>query len=94
VLTECSMEATDLPRPVASSAYSGVRFVGGAVAPPLASFLAGKFGTSAAPFWYGVIVLVIATLIVVLGRSKLGRADGAEEQFSEVAEAVGVGDAD
>jgi MFS family permease len=94
VLTECSMEATDLPRPVASSAYSGVRFVGGAVAPPLASFLAGRFGTSAAPFWYGVIVLVIATLIVVVGRAKLGRADGAEERAAEVAEAIGVGDAD
>ena len=94
VLTECSMEATDLPRPVASSAYSGVRFVGGAIAPPLASFLAGRFGTSAAPFWYGVIVLVIATLIVVIGRGKLGRADGAEEDRSEVGEAIGVGDAD
>ena len=94
VLTECSMEATDLPRPVASSAYSGVRFVGGAIAPPLASYLAGKFGTSAAPFWYGVIVLVVATLIIVVGRSKLGRADGAEEDREEVGEAVAVGDAD
>ncbi|MFC4243191.1 MFS transporter [Gryllotalpicola reticulitermitis] len=94
VLTECSMEATDLPRAVASSAYSGVRFVGGAIAPPLASFLASRFGTSAAPFWYGVIVLVIATLIVVLGRSKLGRADGREEHRVEVGEAIAVGDAD
>ncbi|GAA4194912.1 MFS transporter [Gryllotalpicola kribbensis] len=94
VLTECSMEATDLPRPVASSAYSGVRFVGGAIAPPLASTLAGHFGTTAAPFWYGVIVLVVATLIVVIGRRWLGRADGTEEHREEVAEAIGVGDAD
>jgi MFS family permease len=94
VLTECSMEATDLPRPVASSAYSGVRFVGGAIAPPLASTLAGHFGTTAAPFWYGVIVLVVATLIVVVGRRWLGRADGTEEHREEVAEAIGVGDAD
>ncbi|GAA4174108.1 MFS transporter [Gryllotalpicola koreensis] len=94
VLTECSMEATDLPRPVASSAYSGVRFVGGAIAPPLASTLAGHFGTTAAPFWYGVIVLVVATLIVIFGRRWLGRADGAEEHRDEVAEAIGVGDAD
>jgi MFS family permease len=94
VLTECSMEATDLPRPVASSAYSGVRFVGGAIAPPLASTLAGHFGTTAAPFWYGVIVLVVATLIVVIWRGKLGRADGAEEDRMDVAEAVGAGDAD
>jgi hypothetical protein len=88
------MEATDLPRPVASSAYSGVRFVGGAIAPPLASTLAGHFGTTAAPFWYGVIVLVVATLIVVIWRGKLGRADGAEEDRMDVAEAVGAGDAD
>jgi MFS family permease len=94
VLTECSMEATDLPRPVASSAYSGVRFVGGAVAPPLASFLASHFHSSAAPFWYGVIVLVIATLIVIAGRSKLGRADGHVENQVEVGEAIGVGDAE
>jgi MFS family permease len=94
VLTECSMEATDLPRPVASSAYSGVRFVGGAIAPPLASQLADHLGTTAAPFWYGVIVLVIATLIIVFGRGKLGRADGAEEHRVEVAEAIGAGDAD
>ena len=33
VLTESVMEATDLPRAVASSTYSGVRFVGGAVRP-------------------------------------------------------------
>ena len=30
--TEAVMEATDLPRNVASSTYSGVRFMGGAVA--------------------------------------------------------------
>ncbi|WP_435533757.1 hypothetical protein, partial [Glaesserella parasuis] len=34
VLTESVMEATDLPRAVASSAYSAVRFLGGAAAPP------------------------------------------------------------
>ena len=41
VLTESVMEATDLPRAVASSTYSGVRFVGGAVAPALAGVIAG-----------------------------------------------------
>jgi predicted MFS family arabinose efflux permease len=94
VLTECSMEATDLPRAVASSAYSGVRFVGGAVAPPLASWMAGAFHTTAAPFWYGVGVLIVATLVIVIGRSKLGRADGTEEHRDEIGEAIFVGDAD
>jgi len=46
VLTESVMEATDLPRPVASSAYSGVRFLGGAIAPPAATLLAGAFAPS------------------------------------------------
>lgn len=39
VLTEAVMEATDLPRSVASSAYAAVRFIGGAMAPPLAALL-------------------------------------------------------
>ena len=39
VLTESVMEATDLPRSVASSAYSAVRFLGGAAAPPIAALL-------------------------------------------------------
>ncbi len=38
------MEATDLPRSVASSAYSAVRFLGGAVAPPLAALLWHAYG--------------------------------------------------
>ena len=42
VLTECVMEATDLPRSVASSAYSAVRFLGGAIAPPAATQLAAS----------------------------------------------------
>ena len=43
-LTETVMEATDLPRGVASSAYSGVRFLGGAIAPALAGPLAAEIG--------------------------------------------------
>ncbi|WP_022882828.1 MFS transporter [Gryllotalpicola ginsengisoli] len=94
VLTECSMEATDLPRPVASSAYSGVRFLGGAVAPPLASWLAGVSGSTATPFYFGFGVLVVSTLVVLIGRGALKRADGTEEHTMEVAEAIAVGDAD
>src|SRR5690606_11646223 len=43
-LTEAVMEATDLPRNVASSTYSGVRFVGGAVAPAVAGPVAVAWG--------------------------------------------------
>ncbi|GAB3397333.1 MFS transporter [Humibacter soli] len=93
VLTECSMEATDLPRPVASSAYSGVRFIGGAIAPPVAAALGAAFG-AAVPFFFGAIVLVISTLIIVFGRRALGRADGAIEDAEQQAEAIAIGDAD
>ena len=93
VLTECSMEATDLPRPVASSAYSGVRFIGGAIAPPVAAALGNAFG-AAVPFLFGAIVLVISTLIIVFGRRALRRADGAIEDVEQQAEAIGIGDAD
>ncbi|GAB3609781.1 MFS transporter [Humibacter ginsengiterrae] len=93
VLTECSMEATDLPRPVASSAYSGVRFIGGAIAPPVAAALGNAFG-AAVPFLFGAIVLVISTFIILFGRRALRRADGAVEGAEQEAEAIGIGDAD
>ena len=93
VLTECSMEATDLPRPVASSAYSGVRFLGGAIAPPVAAWLGNAFG-DAVPFYFGAVVLVIAVVIVLAGRKALSRADGAVEDAQEHAEAIALGDAD
>ncbi|UOE46187.1 MFS transporter [Agromyces larvae] len=93
VLTECSMEATDLPRPVASSAYSGVRFIGGAVAPPLAALVAGWFGL-ATPFAFAAIVVLISAAIVVFGSKALRRADGVEIEELESAEAIALGDAD
>lgn len=92
VLTECSMEATDLPRPVASSAYSGVRFIGGAAAPPLATWIGDQFGAPW-PFAFGALVVVIALANVSIGRPALVRADAAEEHAVEVGEAIAVGDA-
>lgn len=91
VLTECVMEATELPRAVASSAYSGVRFLGGAIAPPAATLLAGAFAPST-PFFAAAASVLIATLIVVLGRTRLRRADGARVGAEEEAEAIGAGD--
>jgi ACDE family multidrug resistance protein len=90
VLTECVMEATDLPRSVASSSYSAVRFLGGAVAPPLATTLAGLF-TEATPYFVAGGSVVIAALIIVLGRRPLLRVnDGAEAPLVE-AEAIATG---
>jgi MFS family permease len=92
VLTEVSMDATDLPRSVASSTYSGVRFLGGAIAPPLASWLGETvFDSTAAPFVFGVAVLLVSAVIVLSGRRHLTRADGLEETELQTAQAISVG---
>lgn len=95
VLTECVMEATDLPRSVASSAYSGVRFLGGAVAPPVATLLAEAVSPSA-PFVAGAVAVLVSVLIVIAGNKQLraadGRADSAAEEPLVEAEAIGLGD--
>ncbi|MBO0985101.1 MFS transporter [Rathayibacter sp. SD072] len=92
VLTECVMEATDLPRSVASSAYSGVRFLGGAIAPPAASALAAAI-SPAFPMYAAAGAVLVAALIVLLGRRTLARADahGAEPELVE-AQAIALGE--
>jgi ACDE family multidrug resistance protein len=92
VLTECVMEATDLPRSVASSAYSGVRFLGGAIAPPAATLLAATI-SPATPFYAGAISVLVATALIVVGNRHLKRVDGVEETKIEEAEALAIGDA-
>ncbi|MFT4029686.1 MAG: MFS transporter [Protaetiibacter sp.] len=92
VLTESVMEATELPRSVASSAYSGVRFLGAAVAPPLATVLA-ELGNAGLPYFVGAVSLLVSTALVLAFRSRLTRIDdGAEPPLVE-AEAIGLGDA-
>jgi MFS family permease len=92
VITECVMEATDLPRSVASSAYSGVRFLGGAIAPPLAAALAGDQYHSPLPYWVGGGALLIGMLIVIFGRKALSRVNVAEEAPELEAEAIALGE--
>jgi predicted MFS family arabinose efflux permease len=93
ILTETVMEATELPRSIASSAYSGVRFLGGAAAPPVAALLGHAWGDTA-PYVFGTIVALIAAAIVLSGRGLLRRADVHEEAPLEEAEAILIGDAD
>lgn len=104
VLTECVMEATDLQRSVASSAYSAVRFLGGAVAPPAAAELANLIAP-AAPYYAAAGSVAVAALIVVLGHRALRRVDGVDGagaaeasaaeplDAGEEAEAITAGDA-
>ena len=92
VLTECVMEATDLPRSVASSAYSAVRFLGGAVAPPAAAELA-RLISPEAPYFAAAGSVIVALAVVVAGHRALRRVDGAAPEPAAVeAEAITVGE--
>ncbi|WP_022878395.1 MFS transporter [Microbacterium sp. B19] len=91
-LTEAVMEATDLPRSVASSAYSAVRFLGGAVAPPLAAFL-WHAATTGTPYIMATVSVVIATGFVLFGRRALSHIDAAHPTVADEGAAVLVGDA-
>jgi predicted MFS family arabinose efflux permease len=92
VLTECVMEATDLQRSVASSAYSAVRFLGGAIAPPAAAELA-RLISPEAPYYAAAGSVVVALSVVVIGHRALRRVDGPAEPAVVEAESIAVGDA-
>lgn len=93
VLTEAVMEATDLPRSVASSAYSAVRFLGGAMAPPIAALLWHAFNATV-PYVFAAASVLIAALTIFLGRRTLAHIDDhAADPAREDAQAILVGDA-
>jgi ACDE family multidrug resistance protein len=70
VFTESAMEVSDLPRPVASGTYSGVRFIGGAVAPIVAGAVSESI-SAGAPYLFG------AGAVAPVGRGRLARLEGA-----------------
>jgi predicted MFS family arabinose efflux permease len=93
VLTEAVMEATDLPRSVASSAYSSVRFLGGAIAPPLAAALWHAFDATV-PYLVAAAAVLVAALTIFLGRRILAHIDDEPDDAAvEDAEAILLGDA-
>lgn len=92
VLTEAVMEATDLPRAVASSAYSAVRFLGGAAAPPLAAWL-WHASNATVPYLVAAASVLIAAATIALGRRALRRIDERPADKAEEGAAVLVGDA-
>ncbi|MFL4477561.1 MFS transporter [Paeniglutamicibacter sp. ORCA_105] len=95
VLTEVVMEATDLPRSVASSSYSGIRFLGGAVAPPVAAALAAAF-TMAIPYFMGAACVLLAAILLFSFKRLLAHAERHEaaprDEALFEAEALGVAD--
>ncbi|MDQ1582328.1 MAG: transporter, family, multidrug resistance protein [Microbacteriaceae bacterium] len=91
VLTESVMEATDLPRAVASSSYSSVRFIGGAIAPPLATVLASAL-TPSTPYFFAALCLLVSAAIILIGRRALSRIDGSPLPIEVEAAAITAGD--
>jgi MFS transporter, ACDE family, multidrug resistance protein len=70
LMTQVVMESAPVPRPIASSAYSFVRFCGGAIAP----FVAGKLGEHVsvqAPFYLGAGMTAIGIGMLWMYRDAL-----------------------
>lgn len=74
-MTEVATMATDLPQDVASSSYSGVRFVGGAIAPTLTGPLSALWGPGG-PYWIGAASLVITAGLLWLDHVVTVRREG------------------
>lgn len=91
-LTEAVMEATDLPRNVASSTYSGVRFMGGAVAPAVAGPLAELLGAGS-PYWAGVGAVAVAIAVLGVSGRHLAEIGHSHETAIGDAAAISAGDA-
>jgi MFS transporter, ACDE family, multidrug resistance protein len=82
VLTEAVMAAAVVERPVASAAYSFVRFTGGAIAP----WIAGKLGehvSAGAPMYVGGAMVTLSVVALILSRHHLGHRDAEVEVASE-----------
>ena len=97
LITEAVMGVAPVERPVASAAYSFVRFCGGAIGPYVALKL---FGTAPdvhvhAPFVFGAVTVAVGVVIMASGARVITRAlEGRHDTPAGEAEAVLVGDLD
>jgi len=92
VITESVMGAAPVERPVASAAYSFVRFGGGAIAP----YAAGKLGENVsihAPFWMGAGAVAVAIVVLSVGARHLRGVEPLAAHSEAEAQAELVGDA-
>src|SRR4051812_14946442 len=92
VITEAVMGAAPVERPVASAAYSFVRFSGGAIAP----WAAGKLGENVsihAPFWMGAPAMAVAVVVLAAGRRYVESARAPAAHSAAEGELVAVADA-
>ncbi|MFC7493065.1 MULTISPECIES: MFS transporter [unclassified Nocardioides] len=93
LVTEAVMGAAPVERPVASAAYSFVRFTGGAIGPFVAMRLFEGQG-AAAPFWFGAAAITVGVVIIAAGSPTIRRAlaSSPEPDGTDAAEAELVGD--
>lgn len=73
LVTQAVMDAAPVERPVASAAYSFVRFTGGAIGPYVAMKLFEHQGVHA-PFWFGAIAIAVGVVIIATGFRTIRRA--------------------
>lgn len=66
LFTEAALNATELPRNIASSSFSALRFLGGAVFPLVSAPLLALWGAPG-PFWGSLMALLIATIMIAVG---------------------------
>jgi MFS transporter, ACDE family, multidrug resistance protein len=74
LMTQAVMLVSPVERPVASSAYGFLRFIGGGLAP----FVAGKLAAASGfglPFWVGAASFLVAIAILATGHRMLARAE-------------------
>jgi ACDE family multidrug resistance protein len=88
VTTQAVMTVSPVERPVASAAYSFVRFIGGGLAPYAAGRLVLAFNIHL-PFYIGAGVILLGIVILSTGHKLLGEAE--RTQAAAAAAAVGHG---
>jgi len=85
LVTEAVMGAAPVERPVASAAYSFVRFTGGAVGPYVALKLSERVNVHA-PFWFGAAFVALGVVLLAAGYGVVDHALHGEVPPSHSAE--------
>jgi MFS family permease len=84
VTTQAVMTVSPVERPVASAAYSFVRFIGGGLAPYVAGRLVADINIHV-PFYLGAGVIALGIVILASGHKLLGNAERAQAAAAESA---------
>jgi MFS transporter, ACDE family, multidrug resistance protein len=84
VTTQAVMTVSPVERPVASAAYSFVRFIGGGLAPYVAGRLVVDFNIHV-PFYLGAGVILLGIVILSTGHKLLGDAERNQAVAAEAA---------